>query len=752
MATGPNLHITFYDYLAPRLTAGTYRIHAEHTLLEGTTDITGGDGLPDADAEFEVRAAQFMLDESAVHTVYPPRGSSGRYDTVLPHITLTRSVLPWERKIPWSKATARAPWMALLVFAEGELPDDPEALGIATSRTVAQLCTTGEPAVRPPAIDPNDLDPKTLTSGCRTIDVPTELFTALIPTEDELYYLAHVRDVYQPRPRADGEVLTEGSFAVVTGNRFLREPGPRTAHLVSLEGHDEPLKGEYGSTTTHIRLASLWSWNFTHDPAGLDPARLLQQLVAPGLEDPTDPANAERLALRLEPAIAPDHDPDADEQYALDRLAAGYVPLPQRLLSGELGYAWYRGPCTPVTTQPLPDGYDADPKTQTTADHALVYDKDYGVYDVGYACAWTLGRTLALADPDYSADLTRARRELSNHAVALMALAADPARARTNTPRTGDTAADPDTDLRPNLGWLRTLATASRDLPRAMAAPQPHADLPEEPAPAPLGRADRRLLLGTRSRQAALRSTAEDRTAGMPAWLDRLDHLYGIPFNHLVPDPRMLPPESLRLFRVDPQWLDALRNGARSVGLHTSLDQQLDSTLHAALAARSTAAAPTAGLLLRSALVPAWPEFDLVARRGERVLTELRRAHPAPDVLLLLFDDVPETVVIREPGEGIHFGTDPNGRIALRRLDPDDGDLGAPLERAWPDAGSIHDSFLREGPHGVLNLLGPGGLVPALSGEFEHTERLSPSEFAIEMINAPLEQKLVPAPGGSRVE
>ncbi|MEU5436033.1 YidB family protein [Streptomyces sp. NPDC020719] len=32
------------------------------------------------------------------------------------------------------------------------------------------------------------------------------------------------------------------------------------------------------------------------------------------------------------------------------------------------------------------------------------------------------------------------------------------------------------------------------------------------------------------------------------------------------------------------------------------------------------------------------------------------RAHPAPDVLLLLFDDVPDTIVIREPGEGIQFG------------------------------------------------------------------------------------------------
>ncbi|MFF2963996.1 hypothetical protein ACFVT1_35010 [Streptomyces sp. NPDC057963] len=33
-----------------------------------------------------------------------------------------------------------------------------------------------------------------------------------------------------------------------------------------------------------------------------------------------------------------------------------------------------------------------------------------------------------------------------------------------------------------------------------------------------------------------------------------------------------------------------------------------------------------------------------------------RRMHSAPDVLLVLFDDVPDNIAIREPGQGIHFG------------------------------------------------------------------------------------------------
>ncbi|MFD5566103.1 hypothetical protein [Kitasatospora griseola] len=33
-----------------------------------------------------------------------------------------------------------------------------------------------------------------------------------------------------------------------------------------------------------------------------------------------------------------------------------------------------------------------------------------------------------------------------------------------------------------------------------------------------------------------------------------------------------------------------------------------------------------------------------------------RLQHAGPDVLLVLFDDVPDQISIREPGEGIHFG------------------------------------------------------------------------------------------------
>ena len=42
--------------------------------------------------------------------------------------------------------------------------------------------------------------------------------------------------------------------------------------------------------------------------------------------------------------------------------------------------------------------------------------------------------------------------------------------------------------------------------------------------------------------------------------------LYGVPFHYLVPDERMLPPESIRFFYLDPGWIATLIQGATSVG------------------------------------------------------------------------------------------------------------------------------------------------------------------------------------------
>ncbi|MCX5150666.1 hypothetical protein OHB36_28545 [Streptomyces sp. NBC_00320] len=749
---GPELHVFFHDHLIPHAGAGVYTVVATHELYDENGDrLDTAPPLPVSEQAFEVRPARFVLDDGSVHAYYPPEGSSGSYDNVLPHITLTRAVLPWDRELtPNSRSRAHAPWIALLVFRQGELPDDPGALGENVTRTVGELRVTAGSGVIGPALRwplPADVE----ASKCRTIDVPAEVFRAVAPWQDEMYYLAHVRDVKPPESRAGEEKIAEGRYAVVTANRFPRVPGRYVAHLVSLEGYEPHLTPDPPAGHETVRLVSLHAWSFQHDPFGvLDTGALLKKLVDPGHQDPE---GDEQLALRL-PVPPPGQGEDAATAYARRRLALGHVPVAYRTLSGELTYAWYRGPAAPVTAPEVPG--QAFEQGHTTSDHALVYEREHGLFDVSYAAAWTLGRTAALADPSFASEMTRARRELANQAVVIRATAGDPARSRSGT--------GPGASGVRGLGGLLELAEPAdgRSLAEAFAAP-PDDEATEEPFPAETPRPRRDRAAGEAALVSAravelLSATAAGSARSLAEWLDRLALLHGIPFHHLVPDERMLPAESLRMFRIDRAWLKAVVAGASDLGLHTTTDLDVDRHLRAAVASRRTPGRePEAGLLIRSALVRAWPEFPLAAYLNGEKVKILRQDRLAEDTLIALFDTVPDRVDILEPGQGIHFGIDEGDVVSLRSIGGADAPpLGAPLEAYFPDpedpdAGTVFTRYLRSRPIGetpdVLRLRGDDGLVPELAGAFgrEGDERdLTPAEFAVNLVNAPQLQRLTP--------
>src|ERR1700690_928591 len=52
----------------------------------------------------------------------------------------------------------------------------------------------------------------------------------------------------------------------------------------------------------------------------------------------------------------------------------------------------------------------------------------------------------------------------------------------------------------------------------------------------------------------------------MESFLAHLRLLVGVPFDYLVPDPRLLPNESIRFFYLDRSWTDRLVDGAIAVG------------------------------------------------------------------------------------------------------------------------------------------------------------------------------------------
>jgi hypothetical protein len=195
--------------------------------------------------------------------------------------------------------------------------------------------------------------------------------------------------------------------------------------------------------------------------------------------------------------------------------------------------------------------------------------------------------------------------------------------------------------------------------------------------------------------------------------------LYGVPFQYLVPDERMLPPESILFFYVNPDWINCLLQGACSIGRANATDELADQILRqsffdasqkiaaelrsaasAAAAARRGEGAedhrggaahgarppsdpapppqpatkqpatnlnwPLTGYLLRSAAVEAWVGLEARAKgvdqKGAKLepLQILRMDRLAPDILLCIFNGRLKGLEISQPPEAIHFGAAAN--------------------------------------------------------------------------------------------
>lgn len=163
----------------------------------------------------------------------------------------------------------------------------------------------------------------------------------------------------------------------------------------------------------------------------------------------------------------------------------------------------------------------------------------------------------------------------------------------------------------------------------------------------------------------------------LTTWLERLKRLYGVPFNYLVPNERMLPNESIRFFQVDFNWIYALIEGACSIGHANETEAQqaarLTSTLHASVGLGSAAEGGVTppvvtGFLMRSQVVSGWPGLEVAAydRDGVELTDVLRMERVSPSLLLYLVEGKIDHVLLREPAVGLHFGIDINGKKPLR--------------------------------------------------------------------------------------
>jgi hypothetical protein len=320
--------------------------------------------------------------------------------------------------------------------------------------------------------------------------------------------------------------------------------------------------------------------------------------------------------------------------------------------------------------------------TQTVferADAAMIFDTGKGILDVSYASAWELGRLLALSSPAFAKGLRLFVEGRQNAA---------------------EFAKEIEEFLRLHRSSFKDPISGDKGLEQVTIADE------------------------------------------LVEWIARLVLLYPVPFHYLVPHQSLLPPESLRFFQLDDNWVDALIDGAFSIAVRDLVKERkgLRGDMQAMLSTivyqhrlrlqgknptwesdESYMSIPKSGFLLRSRIVTGWPGVELTVKTSARPdpnLPEILRFDQIADgVLFCLARDLIDEVTFREPREGLTFGVGSDGKLKPKKT-------SKTLD--------VQKDLLRSGSPGVVDITKLGAQLTS-SGS---------AEFATEMIRQPEEQSI----------
>jgi hypothetical protein len=652
----------FYDNYEAPLTAGGYRL-----VLQQTVSLEGEEPRHYyRDQKFEVLAPRYSIDADEIQATFPPSGGVADYTNTLPHLVLGSRNLPWERSV-WLDKKGE-PWLALLVLSEQDVLDGNVVFKTGTVADLKPHRADDLPGDDSSLTDWFQLDEagsvmlprftrtEDINTPVRLLDLDLELFRKICPSRKELPLLAHIRHVDTDN-KVPLEMVADGEFSVLVANRFP-PLGANTVYLISLEGWHDLLNtpATTPQAASRLRLIVLSSWSFVNNPTGHDTfGGLMQQLKK----------NSNLFGVSLPATTGNDY---------VDRaLKRAYIPLDYKPLESTSTFAWYRGPLTPLRREPLAN------TTFERADAAMIFDTAKGIMDVSYACAWELGRLLALSSPAFVKGL-RLFMERKQNADEFAKEIEDFVKLHRSSFK------DPISD-----GPPKEQITVTNDLIE---------------------------------------------------WIARLAMLYPVPFHYLVPHQSLLPSESLRFFHLDDNWVDALVDGAFSIAVRNVENKRsaLRSDLQSSLSkivyqyrlrlqgknpewepSETYMKTPKSGFLLRSRVVAGWPGVEVTAKTNAaddpNIPKILRFDQIAEGVLFCLVRGEITEVTFREPREGITFGVGSDGRLKAQS--------GKTLD--------IKNNLLRSGP--------PGGVVDISRLQTELASAGS-AALATEMIRKPEEQSI----------
>ncbi|KAF5532071.1 hypothetical protein FNAPI_13036 [Fusarium napiforme] len=690
----------------PGLLGGTYTINVAQSISEDPRDPPNPKEKPPQirrtlSQKFEVLAPRFELPADVIYSFYPEQGHEVTHD-VLPHIVFNDCMLPWERigsadaeeHQPDDYDKNRVPWVALLVFSPDELLlSDNEIAAIFGNTSIKKPVKQSETmAVRVTMTDLLGLkservrlpfaDIKQATKPDTALIFPTAaLFNGLFAAYNEKNepvgsptgapdlsrhrFLAHMmRMNTEGMANADeDEHETIREFSTVLANRvgpqISDKASPMIAHLVSLENVESlkpfPLSPtKVGDDPVRVALISLYSWSYTCLPPNSLDVRTAFEKLAAGAD-------------MLKPIVPLQENPDAVVKRMINRLEDGFTVIRSRMATGEETAALFRGALTPNLVPAMK--WDL---LSNTGSNLNIFDQELGMMDMTYSSAWSLGRTLALADRAFTISLTRVRHEIIVPATDKARSQMLKATSRRHYSRLDllsslDGLVDDLVDISRTADEARWIRQASNEAPNlSYTSIGPFLESAIEDSASKIAASINKGSGGD------LRATAnppydEFNEPVSPDWMVVLRfvldlyNLVNVPSHYLLTDQSLLPLESLRFFFVDHNWIDAMIDGALSLGFQgASADHpkkqsgDMDDPVRRAIKKlinrlfedpqATKPAIPRFGFYLRSAVVAQFPDLKVSvevtgAPSGDAYL--LRHDVIDKDTMLGFFSDAP---------------------------------------------------------------------------------------------------------------
>lgn len=385
--------------------------------------------------------------------------------------------------------------------------------------------------------------------------------------------LSHVRTVNMSG-MTDVDGIDAGTYAVTVSHRTgppnLSVATAVYAHLVVIpgdKGSGRTSKTEFGT----IGLCSLYSWTYNCLPFTEFTLKELMQGIGNNIQP-----------LRLPESSLSELTNSSVPSWLRNRLQLGYSLGKYRTLTGEETTCKFRGLLVPQN--PHGEGHTKNlPSSDFGTDLSFI-DSDSGMIDVTYHMAWTLGRSMAMADRSFSAALMRVRGMI--HTQALVDAKKDVDRKATvSVHKPIGTVVN---NLQSTKSNLKSFAQSQGDSNFkgrwAKPATQPSTRDMFSFTHESMKNAYRKGLRTSIFKAAGAANpdpqqppdTIYDETgppastdwATIFAWMMDKWYLGGIPVLHLIPDPGFVPKESIRTFYIDPDWFKSYIDGALSITEH----------------------------------------------------------------------------------------------------------------------------------------------------------------------------------------